>query len=540
MRHISVIFGLIILGCGAGCLEKSSTNAGTAATVIYRHHFLGAAHLRQGTNYGALAPVFALPASRELGEQSLQKLSKAPQELWQKFLPAGASSQPAQFRPLLDDLVSAESYAEVRGPLKRGESIFAIELNDERAGLWRTNLANIFTAWKLGKPTPVTVSAAKGWELRRTESPGVIQFLRAGKWVLVGLGTERLTLLPDLLERINKDGRPMAAQPNAALEIEADCPRLVDWLPSLGISKLPPIHLTIAGKGAYLRSEIQLHYSQPVPWVPEPWRIPTNLISDPIISFTAARGIAPLLSQVKGISALDVPLPNQLCAWGPATIHAETFVSVPMANPTNVLERIGPKLPDFTAGLLSRNVGGFVLTSNRNELVWAGWPVLVPHVRVMHDGGADYLVGSLLPTRILTNRLPPELFSQLKNGTNQVYYDWEITQSRLVHSKQLHQLWDIFNQRRMAPTNSVEQSWLLAIAPYLGNTITEATLTSPKELTIVRRSDLGFTGFELSTLARWLASSGFPLKFESPLPMSTRTNFATPRSNPPPPGVRKQ
>src|SRR5437764_2877541 len=147
MRHISIIFGLIILGCGAGCLEKSSSNAGTATTILYRHHFLGATHLREGTNYAALPGILGLPVSRELSEQSLQKLSKASQELWAQFLPAGAGSQPTLLRPLLDDLVSAESYAAVRGPLKRGESVFAIELNDERAALWRTTLANLLAAW---------------------------------------------------------------------------------------------------------------------------------------------------------------------------------------------------------------------------------------------------------------------------------------------------------------------------------------------------------------------------------------------------------
>ena len=89
---------------------------------------------------------------------------------------------------------------------------------------------------------------------------------------------------------------------------------------------------------------------------------------------------------------------------------------MPVANPSNVLYQIGPKLPEFTSNLLSQSIGGFGLISNRNELIWQGWPVIVPHLRAIRDGGTDYLVGGLLPMRHMTNPPPPELFSQLKEG----------------------------------------------------------------------------------------------------------------------------
>ena len=463
------------------------------------------------------------------------------------------------FRPLLDDLLAAESYAEVRGPLQRGESVLAIELNDQRAALWQTNWSNILAAWKLGKSTPLTVGEAKGWELKRKESPGSIQFVRAGNWVLIGLGQERLTLLPGLLEEIKKTGRPIASQPNVPLEFEADLPRLGDWLPSLASLKLPPVRYTLTGKGDYVRTELRLLYSDALPWKFEPWKIPTNFVSDPLISFTVARGIAPLLSEVKGIAGLGLdPLPNQFCAWGPATIHANTLLSIPIANPSNVLYQIGPKLPDFTSNLLSQSIGGFALISNRNELIWTGWPVLIPHLQARRDAGADYLLGGLFPLRLSTNKPPAELYAQIKDRPNLVYYDWEITQERLTHARQFQQLWDIMNYRQLVPTNATEQKWLHDIGPLLGNSITEVTLSSPKELTLVRRSDSGFTGFELASLARWLASPGFPWKLEPPPRQSSRgtnalknastirsnmpavgTNATTTRSNAPPSSLSK-
>ena len=515
MKKVRLILGLMLVGLGAGCLENSSSTPGTAATILYRHHFLGAAHLAHNTNDAKIPAILALPATHELSEEILQKLSRKPDELWRKFLGANASTSPALVRPLLEDLASAESYAEVRGPLDRSESVLAIELSEERANLWRANLGNILTAWKLGKPSPLSLGAAQGWEVKRAESPMLIQLVRAGQWVLVGAGQERLTLLPGLLEQVNKSGRPLVLQPNVPLEFEADFPRLNDWLPGLAPYKLPPVHLTLTGKGDYLRTEVTLSYSDPLPLTLEPWRFPTNIIKDPIVSFTVARGIAPLLSQVKGFSTLGLkPLPNQFCAWGPATVHADTFLTIPVANPSNALYQIGPKLPEFTTELLSQSIGGFTLISNRNELLWQGWPVLLPHLRAIREDGADYLLGGLFPMPRSTNPPPPELFSQLKDKPKLVYYDWEFTPERLVHAEQFQQLWDMVNNRKFPPTNAPTQKWLKAIAPQLANTITEGTLSAPKEVTIVRKSDFGLTGIELATLARWVESAGFPWSFE--------------------------
>jgi hypothetical protein len=41
-------------------------------------------------------------------------------------------------------------------------------------------------------------------------------------------------------------------------------------------------------------------------------------------------------------------------------------------------------------------------------------------------------------------------------------------------------------------------------------------LSSPQELSLVRKSQLGFTGFELAALMRWVESPGFPLRYERP------------------------
>ena len=74
-----------------------------------------------------------------------------------------AADQAALFLPLLDDLVSAESHVEMRGPIGRAELAVAVRLSEERARLWNTNLWQILSAWKVGQPSAVTAGAAQGW-----------------------------------------------------------------------------------------------------------------------------------------------------------------------------------------------------------------------------------------------------------------------------------------------------------------------------------------------------------------------------------------
>src|SRR5713101_2194791 len=102
MKKFTNILGLMVLGLVSGCLETPSRTPGTSSTVLYRHHFLGTAYLAHTTNTAHLPSIIALPASRELSDYSLQRLSGQLQGLWAKFLP-GAAPQAALVRPLLDD-----------------------------------------------------------------------------------------------------------------------------------------------------------------------------------------------------------------------------------------------------------------------------------------------------------------------------------------------------------------------------------------------------------------------------------------------------
>ena len=64
--------------------------------------------------------------------------------------------------------------------------------------------------------------------------------------------------------------------------------------------------------------------------------------------------------------------------------------------------------------------------------------------------------------------------------------------------------------RAQLPTGEPGVLWLKAIAPKLGDNVTDITQTGPNQLSFTRKSTIGFTGIELNLLADWLESPQFP------------------------------
>ena len=61
------------------------------------------------------------------------------------------------------------------------------------------------------------------------------------------------------------------------------------------------------------------------------------------------------------------------------------------------------------------------------------------------------------------------------------------------------------------PPHSAGLMWLRAIAPKLGDSITDITRTGREQLSLVRKSSFGFTAIELHLLIDWLESPRFPI-----------------------------
>lgn len=530
MKRVWVIAGVIAAGLFAGCYDERSLAKKSGSGVLFRSHFAGRAALNQGTNATRLRAIDALPETPALKKAFARKLAAAAVEFWKNDRTTDATAPSALLEPLLEDLLVGENCVEVRGPAGKTETAVAIELSDDRARLWSTNLWQLAAVFKFGVPR--LLENGNGWETRRDSSPNLFRFARAGKWVLVGLSHNKSGTFQSFVEQATRSGRPLPALTNEFLEVNADLPGLSRWFPIFAQYPFPTARCTVARRGENLRTEAQLQWKEKVPWTTEPWRIPTNLVTEPLTSFTVARGIAPWLERVRDFPELGLkPTPNQICTWGISNDQPRVFFTLPVADATNVMRQLAPIVPRLILRRVTNALGNFIYVSNRTEIAWS-LPYIGPYLRPAVDAGSEFLFGGIFPPPSNTYPVPDELYAQVRGRTNLLYYDWEDTPQRLDHSRYMYQLASIVSQRALPEKNSVSQRWLIAMRPKLGNTVTEITQTGPRELFLVRKSQVGLTGFELATFSAWLESPGFPFRLELPPPLPRRATNAPPAAIP--------
>lgn len=545
MKKVSAALGTVLLTSLlvlVGCLDQDTGSASRYKGPLFRYHYAGQSHLPAGSNAVVYKAIDAMDLTAQLRAEVARKLAQATLPFWRKDLPPGATDQSALLRPLFDDLLVAPALVEVRGPAGRTESVLAVEVNEERAQLWDMKLRQLAAAWRLGTPQDLTVEGAKGWEVKRAQAPTTLQFFRLDRWLLLGLGQEPLKMLTPLLSQTKKSGRPLPLAPDNFLEMSLDFPGLRSWFPILARYPLPAAVASLSAQGENVRTEVKLHYRSPIPWRPEPWRIPTNFVGEPLTSFTAAQGVAPLLRALQApLDAGVSPLPNQWYFWGVRHAQYRVYFAAPVAGDgSKVMDQVMLKLPRLVLAKVENAHGSFVTDSNRTHLVWQGLPYLMPMVHAARQGPDHFLVGGNVPVPLKQKPVPDDLFAQLRGRTNLLYYDWEITGDRFTHGRQFYQLACIATGRSLPPHDSTAARWVAAVTPKLGNSATEISYLGPHELAIVRKSHLGFTGFELASLMVWLESPGFPLDFQLPpiTPWTVGNSMAARMTSAPPPNAK--
>ncbi|HON08753.1 MAG TPA: hypothetical protein PLW02_11715, partial [Verrucomicrobiota bacterium] len=197
-------------------------------------------------------------------------------------------------------------------------------------------------------------------------------------------------------------------------------------------------------------------------------------------------------------------VPDQLYLWGQGLTPFSTYFAVPVADATNLMNELAIKLPPL---IISSNsvsaVGNVFWVSNKAELVWRGLPLMTPFLKAASDTNGQYIYGGLFPPAAKEKSpAPPELFKQILNRTNLMYYDWEYTGDRVLQWIQIYQILFLFTSVEQVPESKPGQKWLVKIAKDLGETATEIVVKNPQEVLIMRRSTLGLTGFELLQLTR--------------------------------------
>lgn len=511
---VLVLTGLSLLLLVVGCRPKTpASSSAESTTALARWHSVGADALRGQTNATCWQEISALPVSRELAGNALDKLARTIARATAR-VEAQAGELVALLRPLADDFWRAESFGEIHhpGPGQSLEWWLAVRLDAARGTLWQSNLARVAAAWSGTAVAESSTGGATGWQARRAESQRVFQIKRVGDWLLLSVGQEGFTAARAAAQRL-QSGQPLfAVDTNAWLSAWINGPKwAAAGFASLGTA-LPETTVAVVGVGEYVRTRIEFNYPRPLAWTPEPWRIPTNLIREPLVSFGCVQGLAPWLQTQAWFQPFLVGNPpNQLFYWGMAHVPFQMFAAAPVTAPSNMVAQLAPRVASAcNTNLVRWSLGSVSWNTNLHAVVWEGIPMIVPMLQAVRDESGEFLFASMFPNNPQPTPLPAELLAEVTGDTNVVYYDWELTGERLDQWRHFGQLLRLIMDKPQWTTNLACFRWSATIATNLGNTVTKAVRTAPNQISIQRKSHLGLTGIELYLLADWLEAPEFP------------------------------
>ena len=510
----------------AGYLGQGSP-AATAANVAATWHFAGSSQLTNNPDFDNVDKIFTMAPSGDFRDYVLDRFAGW---LNQSLFASTESNNAALLRPLLDDLLSAESVWTLGGTTESSpDFIIALRLDDARTQAWQTTLPKLEGG--PGQAYPGQKFDGKQWNLRGGESLWIV---RAKGWLLVGRGKELADTQGEFLSQLDRTGAPAPALDKSWLEADLDWAQLAKWLPEAPRVLLPArtkLVFTAADHTLYVNGNIT--YPNPVPWKFEDWRIPTNIIRDPLVSFTAGQDVAAFMSPNEPLSKLtDNPLTGQYFVWSLGDMVFRNHAAWPVADATNAMKRIGEEAPAaFNPALKTMAAGELRWQPERNALAWVNvGPFIVPDLQVAPETNGQFLVASLFPLITRAKPAPDELWQQITGKTNIVYYDWEDTGSRLGPWQTLAAILPVLPRLTVPPTTNsagstnrpmvspipapviVDENWLNGLRPFLSHreTITLITRVSPTELKLVRQSPFVVTSLELVLLSHWLSGTPSP------------------------------
>ncbi|HEY1662359.1 MAG TPA: hypothetical protein VGI03_08070 [Verrucomicrobiae bacterium] len=480
---------LAVLCFAAGCSQAQ-------ADLIAQIHFLGGEEISADTNSPGFTNEFCSAAARVLENQALDKLSAAPTSWFKAKLPSHAIDGSKQLRPLLDDFLKSEWIFEMRDTTNGSpEYALAIRLDNQRAQLWSANLRALVESW-----TAIHAqNTSDGWRLKKDLPPNLFQFSRRGDWVILDCGQNDLSLGNEVFASATK-----TAETNW-LTASVDWPRLAQLYPTPGKLDFPKFSFQTVGYEGCFYISGSLDLAQPLPPL-EKWRVPTNEISQPFDSFTAARGLGPWLEKQDWFRPFRLqPQPDQFFIWALPGIPFETYGAEPVPNANAALAQIRQRLTGNT-NWQNQLMPLKVIPSDGKILF--SMPFMSPYLQADHETNGDFLTGGFLPNWPGSGPLPEQLAGEL-NTPGTVYYHWELTQDRLKELPELTQLILMTVEYRQLGDSAAE-SWLKSLKFKPGPTITVAGETTPTQVQFIRTAPGGLTALEFLALANWLDSPNFP------------------------------
>ena len=448
--------------------------------LIARIHFAGARKISADTNSAAFTNEFCSAEALALRNQTADKLSSWLAGWLGKNLKQSLVESSAQLRPLFDDLQQSEWFLESRAAVKgQPEVRMAIQLDAARAQLWQASLKPFFPA--------AGFQYSDGW--------------------LFFVSDSSASALSGLVKKIFQ-----SVDKKAWLTLDINWPRLAQWYPKLKELGLPETQFAVTARAAKFDLVGKFLFPEPLALSLEDWRIPTNTIHLPFVSFTAARGFSAWLpAQSWALPYQLLPAPSQIFVWALPKLPFQTFAAVPVPDAAGALMQAYARLRPALESTTRENPFSmhFTLALTTNQINFQGVPFVSPFLRALSEPAGQFLFAGGFLNAPRGQPLPPELLAHLADK-NLLFYHWEITADRLPQVLQMSQLGLILSSHKQLDANSAAFKWVQKIGPALGSTITEIRRTGPAEMTFTRTAPGGFTAAELYALANWLSAANFP------------------------------
>jgi hypothetical protein len=489
---------------------------------VLRVHWLGKRQLGILGGAYSLLRNWELPQAKQLESQTLDKLAAAP---WTLNGTTDLANVPAALlRPLLDDAIREESFFEIRTEAGGSpEWVFAVQADDKRAGLWRTNLAFVVGSLT-GAQSMDVEDRGRGWSIKLQDTPVRVRLSRVGGWTVVGLLEQTNGLVAEIVSRIQRDGAPFVSSgTNLWIEGDADLPRLAKlfpWITQLpfasnaATSNLARLSFNATGDGANVITRGELNFSKPLSLQLPAWTIPAGLIPESLVSFTAVRGIKPWLSTQQSLPRESVEsLPNQVYFWSLGGSLAQSYFAAPSPDSGTFVRSTTRRLMEQgNPWLAARGIVGFEAGTNDESCTWGQRPDLKPFIESRTTAQGGFVFGGLSSDVASGHNpsTPTAMFQDLVSRTNAIYYDWEVTGQKIESWLVIGQLARELSRHPILSLDSKGLTCLHAIEPRLDTSATVISLASPNQLTLLRRSSVGLTGLELHLLVDWLESPAFP------------------------------
>jgi len=518
-----ILAGLWLTGAAFGAGAE-------AVNVAVRYHCAGGAVLAGNTNLSALNKLLAGRSAGEFEQLALNRVGG----LLAKSLQLETNSSTASLvGALLRDVVRNESVGCFSTPASNVFNfVVALHLDAKGAQSWQGNLSRMLGGG--GEEFTVERFNGRRWNRGPTDSFWIVP---AGDWLVAGRGGDLLPAQTEYLQGVRQHGRPVAALTDNWLEADLDWGRLAVWLPEWSrVLKPAQIHLSVKPDVDKLEWNARVVYEQAIRWESEGWRPPTELVRNPLDSFTAGQDVAAYLNLSPKYALLDGnPLTNQFYAWAMNQMPFQTYMAWPVADASNTLTGLSTSAPAaFNPGLKRFNDSALVWQGAKRRLICTGRRFVAPTLEAEQEKAGQYLLVSFFPLGRHNEPAPEKLWEQIKGRTNLIYYDWELTGPRLAEWRLLGGIMGLREWGRSAEeldARTIDEDWLNGLGAPTGATATEITRPAPNELAMIRKGPIGLTALEMILLSDWLSGGG-PGHGEVPAPQGGSPGAG------PPPGAR--